>query len=193
MRPRKTVLLALVLAIAATAVGWFGWDRRPAPVPVVSFAVLGYTNATITESIRFNGDWIKVDVRVKNEGRVSAGLVGWDTIPANPFTDVDMAAHLNLAPGQSITVHPWLPAGTTRWQCGFDVYVPSLTDRVRWKMERTGWFRRLGPVSDWLWRWLSKMPGKVMRLRSEWLVVGAATNSPPQFKPLQPADAAPGR
>jgi uncharacterized protein YecT (DUF1311 family) len=46
MRTRKTVLLAIALAVVAAAVVWFSLGRRPAPVPVVIFTVRGYTNVS---------------------------------------------------------------------------------------------------------------------------------------------------
>jgi hypothetical protein len=204
MRPRKTVLLALALAVAAAAVVWFAWNRRPAPVPVLSVTVLGYTNENVTQPaegpqggwIEPKSDWIHVEVRLKNEGSATVVWHGWNIKPPYPYAaDKGPQTRFALRPGWYITLPVLLPVGTLRWQCGLSAQVGSVRYRAWLSTIGAGRFNhgRLGPVFDWAIRFLPDKPEPEVDLYSGWFTVGAVSNGPPQSQLLQPADAAPSR
>jgi hypothetical protein len=171
----------------------------------VSIAVVRYTNLGFTQPGESpQAGYIRAEVKLKNDGVAIVeikdgprGLLAWvNAETATGRTDAlydPETSQPMLRPGSNITVIAWLPAGTLRWQCGLSVHVVSFRTRATLKILETGWWGRLSTISIRAARRLPEKPGPDVEFKSEWFTVGAASNGPPQFKLLQPADAAPGR
>ncbi len=221
MRARKTVLLALAVAVVAAAVVWLAWDRRPAPVPVLSIAVLGYTNLYDGASGVF--------VRLKNEGGVTLVFSRLAAAPAvrvaadgYTLTGTPVAgsvqprsAHYKvetkgngrvrefksgsfgvvLSPGASVGCSVSVPEYAPSWRLCASVRVSGVRTRAAEKLTAWGWpyRRRLTPVYIWTLNLLADNDGPMVELESDPIEVGSATNGLPRTYPLQPADDAPGR
>jgi hypothetical protein len=203
MRIRKTALLVLALAVAAALV-WIEWGRRPAPVPALSIEVVGYTNFSIPKlGEEPRGEWIRAEVRLKNEGSVTIRCHGWGTIPQSAVTagphgplpfPVPGQVSMLIRPGQKVTFFEWLPKDRLRWKCGLSAQIPSARDRAFWKLvESPRITRHWGRAALWPLGFLPGKPGPIVELKGGWFEVGAASNGPPQSRPLQPAGTVPGR
>jgi hypothetical protein len=194
MQPRRTVLLALVLAVAAAAVVSLACWRRPAPVPVLSITVVGYTNVSITGADGHQYYCVCVGFRLTNEGVFDVTLDNWETTPLDPVPAVDNYEAPILLPPRygNHTFFVEMEKGTSRWQFCGSIRGASVRERAFSRLFRTGWLRR-APVLYSALKLLPDKPGPEVEVKSGWFEVGGASNSPPQSQLLQPAGAAPGR
>jgi len=136
----KTAILALSLALIAGLA--YVWLHRPASMPVVSIKLLRYY--CTTNAAYHPGNWVCAEMQVTNEGGVSISYDPWAAEPsgwARAQTQTGTTNGQYLAPpwppwisvlhaGSTATFSVLLPEGTTEWQCGFGVRMPSIRERV---------------------------------------------------------------
>jgi hypothetical protein len=222
VRASKIALLAAgisaILVVGIFAVRLiFAWHHPPSAAPAASITLLGYTNITRSnpDSNVFvypgRGEWLLARMILKNEGKGSILYKAWGDEPygwanaqtgqgltngflAPPFTGLFVV----LAPGSNAVFSVWLPADTSRWQCGFSVYTPSVRERAVWRM--ISWKKFQNRSLNWLW-WpcvwsLPLLPdesGPEVEVKSRSLEVDRGTDRSPRDNPdaANPANTTP--
>src|SRR3989442_9427587 len=87
---RRVRIAGVTAAIAATAAGmWlaFAWHHPPTLAPAASIHLIGYTNFTMSNPdtnvfvYPGRGSWLRAEMEVTNEGRVSISYAAWGAEP----------------------------------------------------------------------------------------------------------------
>jgi hypothetical protein len=199
MRPRKKLVLALVFAVALSTPLLFVLTHQAVKAPTVSFVSPGYSKGgTNRQNVFLPGDWIRAQASLKNNGNMSIdcarnGFVEAQT--AGRWTNgfcLQAGGYGFLQPGSKVNLTAFLPTGTVRWRYSFKVRMPSVRERAEDTLMKTHQLNAIRSVA-WVLNPLPSKSGPDVEVKSEWFEIGAASNSPLQFKPPQPADAAPGR
>ena len=167
MRTRRAAFFLALLALGVVALLAVG-VRRPATQPVISVAVLNYTNWH---------EYLCARVRITNQGEASVSYdstalgpsgwvkaeisTGWNNDSIGAFTGSLMI----LQPGSNTEFSVVIPLETRRWQIGFNVRTASMRERAIWNV-RDGWWNRTYIFSSWP-RLLPDMKGPEREVQSE--------------------------
>ena len=162
---RRVRIAVVTLAIAATLAGvWlaFAWHHPPTLVPAASIHLIGYTNFTISNPdtnvfvYPGRGSWLRAQMVLTNEGRVSISYAAWGDEPygfANVETDLGTTngylappftgGTALLRPGGAAKFWVVLPTNTFRWQCGFEIETASVRERAIWRALESKFYRSI--------------------------------------------------
>jgi hypothetical protein len=195
MRRAKIAVVTVVIAVVLGGM-WltFAWHHPPTAAPVASIHLIGYTNFTIsnpnTNAIVYpgRGSWLRAEMILTNEGRVSISYGAWGDEPygwANVQTD-EGKTNGYLAPpftGGTALLRPrcaakfWviLPANTLRWDCGFDIETASVRERAIWRVLESRVYPKVPEPLFYPVRFLPNKPGPRLEAKSGLLDVPDAT------------------
>jgi len=155
--------------------------RRPTEKPVISIALLGYTNW-------HEFTWAKVRVTNIGSGSVSyyrAGTApgGWlKTESASGWTDASLGvftgALMVLEPGSNDDFSAVFPTNVFRWQFGFSIRTAGVRERAIWRVLESRISRKVPELLFYPIRLLPDRTGPGLELKSEMFEVSNAASSP---------------
>jgi hypothetical protein len=161
------------------------WQSPPSSAPVASVALVGYTNISLSNSdtnvfvYPGRGNWLRAQMRLKNQGIESISYAAWGDEPCGSATAVTSDGETNgyLAPhftggiavlpaGTNATFWVCLPPNTVSWRCSFRVETASVRERAYSKVCKTGVWPMFQPFCGWALRRLPDKSGPELEVKS---------------------------